>query len=340
MLLRTLKAARSTLVTACLACFLLVAVGASSASAGALLVNYSCGEFEEAADCQLSVQGGVGANVIAAQPASAGRVLFTESGPDAFASPPADPVDCHSASATSVDCRAPTGAGWAAIYGGEGNDAVNLSAGTTYVTRLFGGNGDDVLHADDGNVQTVIDCGNGTADVAFVDANDPSPIGCESINPLVTPVPTPTPAPVPAPAPAPLPADVDHDGVPDTSDICPAITGPASNLGCPANLITFTGKAKLSNGFTTVAVTVPGPGVLKAAQATITKKRPALIKAVRVTSSTAGKLSLKIKPTTPGKQILAKKGKLSVRVNFTFTPAGGNPKTTGKRIVVDRRKFH
>ena len=341
MSLRTVSVARSTtLVAACLACFLVLAIGAGSASAGALAVDYDCfgEEPTPATDCGVFVTGEPATNVIAAQPAANGHVLFSESGPNASAIsiPQSDEPEggCHNVTDTSVDCPAPVGSGANMISGRIGDDTVNLSPGTTYVTRVFGDSGNDVLHAKDGNVQTIIDCGDGAADVAFVDANDAVPVGCESVNPLVTATLTPTPTPAAAPA-----TDVDGDGVPDASDGCPAGAGPASGSGCPANAFRFSGKAQLRKGFTTMSVTVPGAGVLKAAQARVTKKKPALIRAVRVRASKAGKVSLKLKPTAAGKKVLAKKGKLKVSAKFTFTPTGGKPKTTVKPVVVARVKF-
>src|SRR5205085_3494622 len=56
-----------------------------------------------------------------------------------------------------------------------------------------GGLNDDTIQAQDGEVDKSIECGDGTADVAFVDTNDPTPSNCETVNmPDTTPPPVPT----------------------------------------------------------------------------------------------------------------------------------------------------
>lgn len=150
----------------------------------------------------------------------------------------------------------------------------------------------------------------------------------------------PAPAPSPTPAPPAAPPAAGGGGAPAASDSCPSAAGPVSNSGCPVNAFSFSGKALRKNGFTILRVAVPGPGVLKAAQAKVTKKKPALIKKVRVSTSKAGKLRLKLKPTKAGKKRLARRGRFSAKVRVTYTPTGGKAKSRVKPVVLARRRFH
>src|SRR5680860_125194 len=143
--------------------------------------------------------------------------------------------------------------------------------------------------------------------------------------------------PVPRQSAPPPPPDSDGDGVPDASDGCPSTAGPASNAGCPLNTFSF-GKTLFRKGFTILQVKVPGPGVVKAAQARVTKKKPALIKAARVNATKAGTVKLKLKPTRRGKKLLAKKGKFSVKAKVTYTPRGGKAKSATRGVTIKRAK--
>jgi len=71
------------------------------------------------------------------------------------------------------------------LNAGEGDDSVTGSGGAD---SLRGEPGNDTLRADDGAADTLIDCfgsssgSDGTADVAYVDAADPTPANCETVN--------------------------------------------------------------------------------------------------------------------------------------------------------------
>jgi Ca2+-binding RTX toxin-like protein len=60
-----------------------------------------------------------------------------------------------------------------------GNSLVNTLLGGPGADSFFGLGGDDVLRANDGIADAVINCGAGAADEAIEDAIDPAPIGCE-----------------------------------------------------------------------------------------------------------------------------------------------------------------
>jgi hypothetical protein len=116
----------------------------------------------------------------------------------------------------------------------------------------------------------------------------------------------------------------------------------------PSNQIVGS-SIKFKNGATVLSVTVPGPGVVSAAQATNTAtasradaakkkkkkhKKPVLIKKTSVTATAAGVVKLTIRPTSAGKKLLRKKGKFTVNTAITFTPTGGTPATTHKRVTI------
>jgi hypothetical protein len=77
---------------------------------------------------------------------------------------------------------------WRLLRHGEGGVcAATLSAPSHRPQRAVGYPGNDTIRADDGNVQLAIDCDGsgpdnvGTADVAYIDANDPEPTNCETV---------------------------------------------------------------------------------------------------------------------------------------------------------------
>ena len=71
------------------------------------------------------------------------------------------------------------GAGGDTLRGGADDDVL---AGGSGRDDMSGGAGDDTLNARDGEVDLKIDCGAGTRDVAVVDVNDPTTVGCESVD--------------------------------------------------------------------------------------------------------------------------------------------------------------
>jgi Ca2+-binding RTX toxin-like protein len=75
------------------------------------------------------------------------------------------------------------------LTGGAGADTLRGSSGANVLRggagadSLFGLGGNDVLFANDGAVDSAIDCDGGTTDVAHVDPGDPATVGCESVGP-------------------------------------------------------------------------------------------------------------------------------------------------------------
>jgi hypothetical protein len=122
----------------------------------------------------------------------------------------------------------------------------------------------------------------------------------------------------------------------------------------PGNAFTFDGKPIFGNGSTTLVIVVPGPGQISvtpasSASASIAakkknakgkkkaKKKPALIKNTTVNATKAGPVRVKIKPTKAGKKVLKRKGKLTTKVNVTFTPTGGQANTVTHKVTIKQK---
>ena len=101
----------------------------------------------------------------------------------------------------------------------------------------------------------------------------------------------------------------------------------------------------------TITVTVPGPGVITAtdaaaaaaarlsrAGATEAARRKALIKRTTVIATKAGKVKVKIRPSPAGMKVLRRKGRLKVKVNLTYRPTNGTPRTQVKSVTLKLRK--
>ncbi len=88
---------------------------------------------------------------------------------------------------------------------------------------------------------------------------------------------------------------------------------------------TFTkGKLKKGNGSATLEITVPGPGTLKLLS--VGKKgKPKPIKATTKNPALPTTVKLPLKATNWGQKALKEKGKLSFKVQVTYTPTGGTP---------------
>ena len=126
-------------------------------------------------------------------------------------------------------------------------------------------------------------------------------------------------------------------GVPERSG-CPAGGQP------PSNVFSFAGKALLKKALTVLTLSVPGPGLVTAAQAVpgasrvarASKRKPPLLKPVRVVVGQAGKVKLKLRPSKAGKKRLRSKRSFPVKVRITYTPTGGKPRSKVKLVKVKR----
>jgi hypothetical protein len=107
----------------------------------------------------------------------------------------------------------------------------------------------------------------------------------------------------------------------------------------PSSAFSFAGKALRRNGFTILRVTIPGPGIVSAAQLGVTQRKPALVRAVRVKAAKAGKATLTLRPTPAGRKRLAAKRRFTVKTKVSYTPTGGEPGTAVKPVVLARVKY-
>ena len=107
----------------------------------------------------------------------------------------------------------------------------------------------------------------------------------------------------------------------------------------PSNDFTVARRVKLRQGSTLITLFVPGPGTIAAQQAAGAASAAGLrllVKKSRKVATTAGRVSLAVRPTTAGKRVLRRKRKLRVRLRLTFTPTGGTPRSTFKKISLRR----
>jgi hypothetical protein len=105
----------------------------------------------------------------------------------------------------------------------------------------------------------------------------------------------------------------------------------------PSNVFTF-GKVKdnKKNGTATLAVNVPGPGILSLTGDGVKHQRSAGATASQVASA-AGTVKLAIKPKTKIKKKLKKRGKAKVKVNVAYTPTGGFLAKQSERVKLVER---
>jgi hypothetical protein len=114
----------------------------------------------------------------------------------------------------------------------------------------------------------------------------------------------------------------------------------------PSNQFTLGSSVKFKNGGTkaTLSVTVPGPGVVSAsstaAAAAAAKKKPKkrLLAPASVRATKPGVVKLTLKLSKTGKKVLAKRGKVTLRVKITFTPTGGTASTQTKKLTFKKPK--
>jgi ABC-type phosphate transport system substrate-binding protein len=127
--------------------------------------------------------------------------------------------------------------------------------------------------------------------------------------------------------------------------------GPAPTPLKPSNLFTVPRKSiSSSSGNATVSVKLPGAGVLEmvgTAKVQTTQssskrvsKKTKTIKVGRtvLNASKAGTFNLTLKPSAAAMSELRSKGQLRVGLKLTFTPAGGEPKTTTTSLVLKLSK--
>jgi Ca2+-binding RTX toxin-like protein len=226
------------------------------------------------------------------------------------------------------------------VLGGSGPDDLRGGPGAQTLVggngadRLLGGSGRDVLDGGfGGDVLDSVDAATGDedrcgpdVDEVRADNGDVVASDCETTT-LVALPPPPAPPAGPGPGSAPQGPSAPQGGGGGPT--------PPSNAFTPGSV-----------SGTTLFVTVPGPGQVVVTQASggsnrvgtagrrrARKPRKLLARSVRVVRR-AGRVRLKLKLTRAGKKLLKRKRRITVRAAIKFTPVGGVPKTTVKRLRI------
>jgi ABC-type phosphate transport system substrate-binding protein len=111
--------------------------------------------------------------------------------------------------------------------------------------------------------------------------------------------------------------------------------GPAPLPIKPSNLFTLPRKSISSKtGGATLSVKLPGPGKLELVGTAKVGKKQVKVGRTVLNASKSGTFSLQLKPSAAAKQQLRKKGSLRVSLELTFTPTGGDAKTSTSSIVL------
>jgi hypothetical protein len=107
---------------------------------------------------------------------------------------------------------------------------------------------------------------------------------------------------------------------------------PPSNPEPQAPQFDLGSMQSMPNGSANLTFNVNGPGTLQAVDASVAgasavaaKKRSPKIKPTSQSVAQAGEVTLTIRVSKAGKQLLRRKGKLTVPVRVTFTPVTGSP---------------
>jgi ABC-type phosphate transport system substrate-binding protein len=117
--------------------------------------------------------------------------------------------------------------------------------------------------------------------------------------------------------------------------------GPAPVPGKPSNLFTLPRKSISSKtGGATISVKLPGAGQFEMVGTAKVGKKQIKVGRTVLSASKAGTFSLQLKPSAAAKQQLRKKGSLKVSLKLTFTPTGGDAKssTTGLTLKLGKPK--
>jgi hypothetical protein len=96
-------------------------------------------------------------------------------------------------------------------------------------------------------------------------------------------------------------------------------------------------KANKNNGTATIAVDVPGPGILSLGGKGIKPQRLSGGATASKTVSAAGVFKLKVKAKGSAKSKLNHKGKVKVKATVTYSPVGGTPATQTKTVKLVKK---
>jgi hypothetical protein len=122
---------------------------------------------------------------------------------------------------------------------------------------------------------------------------------------------------------------------PKAANVAGTTAQPCTGSGTPSNAFSVKGTKALKNGSVAVRVKVAGPGKVSAKDAGSGKAR---FKAVKVSATKAGTVTLTLKPSSAARKQIAAHGKLKVKVLLTFAPAGGKPASHTTHVVFKKPK--
>jgi ABC-type phosphate transport system substrate-binding protein len=128
-------------------------------------------------------------------------------------------------------------------------------------------------------------------------------------------------------------------GPPEGGTTLPTGGGGASSTPQPAvkpsNLFTVPRKSISSKtGGAAVSVKLPGPGKLELVGTAKAGKKRINVGKVVLTANKAGTFNINLKPSGAAKKQLREKGSLRVSLVLTFTPTGGDPKSSTSSITL------
>jgi ABC-type phosphate transport system substrate-binding protein len=107
----------------------------------------------------------------------------------------------------------------------------------------------------------------------------------------------------------------------------------------PSNLFSMPKKSISSKtGGATISVKLPGAGKLELVGSAKNGKAKIKVGRVVLTANKAGTFNLALKPSAAAKKVLRKKGRLKVKLTLTYTPTGGEPKTSTSALTLKLKK--
>jgi hypothetical protein len=103
----------------------------------------------------------------------------------------------------------------------------------------------------------------------------------------------------------------------------------------PSNAFSLLRKSISSKtGGAIVSIKLPGPGRLEMLGTAKSGKSKIKVGRVVLTANKAGTFELALKPSAAAKKALRKKGSLRVSLELTFTPSGGDAKTSNTAVTL------
>ncbi|HEU4943749.1 MAG TPA: hypothetical protein VFT10_01160, partial [Solirubrobacterales bacterium] len=123
------------------------------------------------------------------------------------------------------------------------------------------------------------------------------------------------------------------------------VTPPVSNPGGnpqpvkPSNVFSLLRKSISSKtGGATVSVKLPGAGALEMVGTAKKGKKTIKVGRTVLSANQAGTFNLALKPSAAAKQVLREAGKLTVKIELTFTPNGGDESSSTSSLTLKLAK--